>query len=295
MARESIHRPVLLNEVIASLHLENKASKDLVVLDATYGGGGHSKEILKRFPGIRLVSIDQDETTDARYHANFRNLDDVLGQEKISRVAAIIFDLGFSSDQLDPPAGGPGRGFSFQKEEALDMRMDLRGIVTAATIVNRWSEESLGSIIRGYGEERKAGRIAKAIVEARPLETTGELVRAIEKVLPRRGRINPATKTFQALRIAVNDELGALKEGLEKGWQALQPGGRIAVISFHSLEDRIVKNFFREKAKAGEGILINKKPMTAGGEELKENPRARSAKLRIIEKKVNHESSSNKT
>ncbi len=278
--RESIHRPVLLNEVIEGLSL----GRDMVVLDATYGGGGHSREILKRFPRVRLITIDQDKGTDAVHHENFRSLDAVLQKEGVQKVDCIVFDLGLSSDQLEHS----GRGFTFAKDEPLSMAMDPDADITAEIIVNRWSEESLADIIYGYGEERYARRIARAIVERRkkmPIRTTGELTKIIESVVPKKfTKINPATKTFQALRIAVNDELGALSEGLEKGWNALSKGGRMTVISFHSLEDRIVKKFFIEKTKENKAKIINKKPITASVEEIKNNPRARSAKLRILEK-----------
>ena len=275
------HRPVLLNEAIEGLDL----SEDSVVLDCTFGGGGHSKEILRRYPGTKIIAIDEDEEVTAEkgislHHENFRNLDKVLGDRKVD---AILFDLGFSSDQLE----SSGRGFSFLKDEPLLMTMNEKADLTAEVIVNNWSEESIADIIYGYSEERRARTIAKAIVRARekaPIKTTRELVAIIERVVPRNGKIHPATKTFQALRIAVNDELGALKEGLEKGFSSLKGGGRVAVISFHSLEDRIVKNFNKEKAKSGQGKLINKKPIRPNKEELKENKRARSAKLRILQK-----------
>jgi len=279
---KSIHRSVLLNETIEGLNLSEKS----VVLDATYGGGGHSQEILKRFPKIRLVTMDQDSGTEAKHHSNFRDLNRVLESENLKSVDGIIFDLGFSSDQLE----NSGRGFSFQKEEPLGMNMDPKNELTAEIVVNRWSAESLTDIIRGYGEEKNARKIAEAIVkerETREIKTTGELVKIIEKAVPRRSRIHPATKTFQAIRIAVNDELGALREGLQKGFAALGEGGRLAVISFNSLEDRIVKNFYRQKVNEGLAKYPpagGKKPITPSQEELKANIRARSAKLRIIEK-----------
>ena len=277
------HRPVLLNEVIEGLNL--KESGGQVVLDATFGGGGHSREILFRYPGTKIIAIDEDEEVTAEkgislHHENFRNLDKVLGDRKVD---AILFDLGFSSDQLE----SSGRGFSFLKDEPLLMTMNEKADLTAEVIVNNWSEENLADIIYGYGEERYARRIARAITEQRakqPIKTTGELVEVIQDAVPRKGKIHPATRTFQALRIAVNDELGALKEGLEKGFQALAPGGRLAVIAFHSLEDRIVKKFCIKKREENKAILINKKPITASNEEIKNNIRSRSAKLRIIKK-----------
>jgi 16S rRNA (cytosine1402-N4)-methyltransferase len=193
-------------------------------------------------------------------------------------------DLGFSSDQL----AEEGRGFSFLRDEPLDMRLSRTGF-TAAQILNSWDESAIELILQGFGEERWAKRIAERIVERRmvkPFATTFELVEVVRSAKPKsfRDKIHPATQTFQALRIAVNGELEALELGLTKAWSALRTDGRLAVITFHSLEDRIVKNFFRDKAKEEEGRLINKKPIVASEEEIAENPRSRSAKLRIIEK-----------
>ncbi|MEK7060324.1 MAG: 16S rRNA (cytosine(1402)-N(4))-methyltransferase RsmH, partial [Patescibacteria group bacterium] len=288
------------------------------------GGGGHSREILNKYPKIKIIALDQDKNvfndfSDKRIsfkNINFRDLDEVLDGQKVD---GIIFDLGLSSDQLE----NSGRGFSFMKNEPLLMTMKepvrnashsdaggnpLEYMLTARDIVNTWSEKSLADIIYGYGEERFSRRIAKGIVEAREknkIQTTEDLVKIIEKSIPaiykrghakgRASRIHCATKTFQALRIAVNDELGALQMGLEKGLKVLKKparnasgiadaggGGRIAVISFHSLEDRIVKRFYKEKEKEGEVILINKKPIVPKEIEIKNNPRSRSAKLRIL-------------
>ncbi len=323
--RESIHKTVLLNETIDGLNLSRSQAKnqalknpqslvlksspasEKIVLDATFGGGGHSKEILERYPNVKVVALDQDkgawEKAKSKFRGlekrisfvnkNFRDLDN-LGAELPSRSSApkfdaIIFDLGLSSDQLE----NSGRGFSFMKDEPLQMTMKENPLpedLTAMDIVNGWSEKSLADIIYGYGEERFSRRIAKGIVEARKkgkIETTGQLVKIIEENVPsayRRGRLHFATKTFQALRIAVNDELGTLQIGLEKGLEALKKGGRMAVISFHSLEDRIVKRFYKEKEKEKKVILINKKPIIGKEEEIKNNPRSRSAKLRILEK-----------
>ncbi len=286
----SIHKTVLLNEAIEGLNLD--ASK--VVIDATFGGGGHSKEICKRYGGIKIIAIDQDASALTRgselmkdcnvtfLNRNFRELE---GME----ADAILFDLGLSSDQLD----NSGRGFSFLKNEPLLMTMKENPSpedVTARDVVNTWEEKNLADIIFGYGEEKLSRKIARAIVEARgihPIETTFELVAIIEDAVGKaykRQRIHPATRTFQAIRIAVNNELGTLTAGIQKGFALLKPGGRIAVISFHSLEDRIVKKFFKAKVDAGEGVLINKKVITAGSEEIKNNSRSRSAKLRILEK-----------
>ena len=218
---------------------------------------------------------------------SFRNLDKVLEKHRIGKVDMILLDLGISSDELDVS----GRGFTFQKDEPLLMTMGdpAKHLFTAKDIVNGWEEEDIANVIFGYGEERFSRRIARAIVDYRAkkkIETTFELVEIVKSSVPafyRRGKTNPATKTFQALRIATNDELNALKEGLAKGYEHLNEGGRMAVISFHSLEDRIVKDFYKQQAKT-EANILTKRPITPGAQELAENPRSRSAKLRVIEK-----------
>jgi 16S rRNA (cytosine1402-N4)-methyltransferase len=271
-------------------------------VDGTFGGGGHSQFVSQNFPEVKIIAIDQDKGAWEKakdkftniknvvfHNNNFREIKDVLEKDGLEKVDGIILDLGLSSDQLD----ASGRGFSFMRDESLLMTMKENPSledITAKDIVNSWKEENLADIIYGYGEEQFSRRIAKGIVEARkikPIETTFELVEIINKSVPnlyKKGKINPATKTFQALRIAVNDELGSIEEGLNKGFEVLKSKRRMSVISFHSLEDRIVKRFFKEKEKNGEGILINKKPIIASEIEIKENPRSRSAKLRIIEK-----------
>lgn len=287
---ESVHKTVLLKETIDGLNLSEKS----VVVDCTFGGGGHSREVLKRFPKARVIALDQDKSVwqgnDKRiffHNKNFRELDEVLKDEKID---AIIFDLGLSSDQLE----NSGRGFSFLRDEPLLMTMKTtpgEEDLTAEEIVNTWEEKNLADIIYGYGEERWSRRIARGIVEARmkaKIQTTTELVKIISESVPavyRRGRIHFATRTFQALRIAVNDELRSLETGLAKGFDALKTGGRMSVITFHSLEDRIVKRFYKMLEKEGKAILINKKPILESEKELIKNPRGRSAKLRILEKK----------
>ncbi len=294
----TVHKPVLLNEVIEVLNLK---SGD-VVLDGTVGGGGYLKAIceLAGEDGI-VIGLDQDKSAlnkikeqsciCKRYliNENFRNLDKVLDDLKIKKVNSIVFDLGLSSDQLE----NSGRGFSFQKDESLLMsfkRELTENDLTAREIVNEWDEQNLADIIYGYGEERFAKRIAKQICKARkekPIETTYDLVEIIKLAVPNRyqhGKTHFATKTFQALRITVNDEMEALREGLKKGFERLDANGRMAVVSFHSLEDRIVKKFFRGKKDDGAAELITKKPITPGREEIQNNPRARSAKLRGIEK-----------
>jgi len=299
---KSVHRSVLLNETIEGLNLGGKANP--AVLDATFGGGGHTTEVCRLYPGVKVIGLDQDKGAFAKggdklsgfkcevklVNVNFRNLDQALTQSGVEGVDGIIFDLGLSSDQLE----NSGRGFSFIKDEPLLMTMKEDPRVedlTALDVVNTWGEENLANIIYGYGEEKFSRKIAKAIVDrrkVRKIETTLDLVSVIEGAVPggyKRGRLHFATKTFQAIRIAVNDELGALEEGLRKAFEALNNGGRISVISFHSLEDRIVKKYFRELVSKDKGITINKKPILATIEEIKMNPRSRSAKLRIFEKK----------
>jgi 16S rRNA (cytosine1402-N4)-methyltransferase len=314
---ESVHKTVLLNETIAGLNLNAQS----VVVDCTFGGGGHSAEICKRYPGIKIIALDADKSTFKKAERKFKNLNcditfvntnfsNLNNLKNFSAFAlggkggqgthgasnfldcsidGIIFDLGLSSDQLE----SSGRGFSFTKDEPLQMTMKENPRpedLTASDIVNTWSEKSLADIIYGYGEERFSRRIARGIADARQkakIKTTFDLVKIISDAVPgvyRRGRLHFATRTFQALRIAVNDELRVLQTGLEKGFNALKIGGRMSVISFHSLEDRITKKFYKEREKEGLAKLINKKPIIAGKEELKTNPRARSAKLRILEK-----------
>ncbi len=295
-----VHRTVLLREAVEALQLRH----DDIVVDATLGGGGHASAILTHlWREGTLVGFDIDTTAIERVRRqltslasdatvvlindNFKHLADALPANGITHITKALFDLGWSSYQLDS-----GRGFSFLRDEPLQMNYASSGqhVLTAAQIVNEWQESSLADVIYGFGEERYARRIAKAIVEARarkPIRTTFELVAIIRSAVPKsyqRGRIHPATRTFQALRIAVNDELGALKDGLAAAWKLLKPGGRIAVISFHSLEDRIVKHTFAQWEKTNTGVRINKKPITPSSEEINDNPRARSAKLRVIEK-----------
>lgn len=295
-----MHKSVLLQEVIDNLSFE----KNEVFLDCTIGAGGHMESAFKKEPSIRIVGIDLDTdaidraekrlgTLGAKFELfenNFRNLDQVLVSANIKCVNKILFDFGLSSHQIDES----GRGFAFKTDEPLAMTMSKdpkKSLFTAYNIVNEWDEENIADIIFAYGEERYARRIAKAIVTERelgPIETTFELAEIVASAMPRlahRKKINPATKTFQALRIAVNDELRSIEEGISKAFDHTCPNGRIAVISFHSLEDRIVKRFFKEKEKDGLGRSITKRPITPGDKELVENPRSRSAKLRIFIKK----------
>lgn len=297
-----MHIPVLLHEAVEGLN----ARRGKVAVDATLGAGGHARLICERLGnGGRLLAIDADRTSLLRAAAfareggcevipmlgNFRDLTALLQEAGISKIDAILFDLGVRSNQLEDS----GRGFSFKKPEPLIMTFAADAgpeTLTACDVVNDWSEEHLADIFRGFGEERHAAKIARAIVlrrEERPIETSTELGDIIVEAVPpayRRGKIHPATRAFQAIRIAVNDELGALRAGLAAAWNALSLEGRMAVISFHSLEDRIVKNFMRDKARAGEAWLLTKKPIVPSEVEAAANPRARSAKLRIVEKRA---------
>lgn len=292
--RNTVHETVLKKETIDYLQLKDGE----ILLDATLNAGGHSLEAIKRAK-VKIVGIDADSDAIARARknlpksaklivSNFRNLDQALVKNEIPKINKVIFDLGISSDQLEKS----DRGFSFKKDEPLIMTMQSGGEIslTAEDVVNNWGEESLVSIIKGFGEDKFARRIAKKIVEERakkPITKTLHLAEVIKSAYPKglqRGKINPATKTFQAIRIAVNDELGALSEGLEKAWDFLEKGGRMAVISFHSLEDRIVKHFMKSKAELRVGKILTKKPVVPSIEEVKVNKRSRSAKLRVIEK-----------
>jgi 16S rRNA (cytosine1402-N4)-methyltransferase len=311
---------ILLNRVrfreASSAGLEKVAkhevSKEFIYLDGTLGGAGHALAMAEALKGkLTIIGLDRDPQAIERAKEtlkdkaeivileteDFRNLDKVLATHKITKVDRILFDLGLSSDEIEKS----GLGFSFKKNEPLLMTFGDPATYpfTACDIVNGWKEEDIANVIYAYGEERYARRIAKSIVvhrEKKAIETSSQLAEIVRSSVPssyRHGKIHPATRTFQALRIAVNDELAALREGLAKAWNALGGKGRLAVISFHSLEDRIVKEFFKEKAKMKvgkltEGIIINKRPITASIQEISENPRSRSAKLRIIEKVYNY-------
>jgi 16S rRNA (cytosine1402-N4)-methyltransferase len=298
--KNMLHIPVLLHEVIKGLSFEDGD----VLLDCTLGSGGHILGAFETGKKIQAIGIDLDEEALTRsedrlkkygkdvtlVNESFRNLDKVLDDAEVSCVNKVLFDLGVSSHQIDES----GRGFTIKLDEPLVMTLSKNpdeDSITAYDVVNDWDEENLADVIYGYGEEPFSRKIAKAIVEAReikPIETTGELVEIITNALPSWVRIkkgHPATKTFQAIRIAVNDELGALKEGLAKAFDRTCSGGRIGVITFHSLEDRIVKRFFREKEDTGFGENLFKKPLPPSDKEIKENPRSRSSKLRIFIKK----------
>lgn len=293
---EAGHRSVLLQEAVESLALR----ADDVVVDGTLGGAGHARAIAERLSskGV-LVGVDADKDAIARaqialaeaaptvvlVNGNFRKLDALLRDNGIEFVDKVLLDLGWSSFQLTA-----GRGFSFLSDEPLSMAYAQEQKLTAETIVNDWAESSIADILFGWGEERYSRRIAERIVKERAgkrIETARELADIIKAAVPsayRFGRLHPATKSFQALRIAVNDELGALEQGLEAAWSVLRPEGRFAVITFHSIEDRIVKRRFASWAQEKQGELVTRKPIAPSEEELAVNPRARSAKLRVIKK-----------
>ncbi len=307
---EFSHKPVLLQECIDGLNIDPTGT----YVDATLGRAGHSREIARRLTTGRLICIDRDQAAlDAApgrleglmdrvtlVHGNFGDLADILDKLKLDKLS-VLADLGVSSPQLDDAS----RGFSYMADAPLDMRMDQSEALTARTVVNEWPQEEIRRILFQFGEERYAPAIAAAIVRARekaPIETTLELVDIIRSAMPAhalREKQHPAKRSFQAIRIAVNDELSAADKLIQAAVPALAPGGRLAIISFHSLEDRIVKNAFAAFAKGctcppdfpvcvcGKKPvirLVNKKPIVSGEEELNENARARSAKLRVAEK-----------
>ncbi|MBD2304223.1 16S rRNA (cytosine(1402)-N(4))-methyltransferase RsmH [Chroococcidiopsis sp. FACHB-1243] len=276
------HVPVLSRELIAGLAVRAGGH----YLDATVGGGGHSRLILQAAPDVKLTALDRDAAAIAAAQSQLAEFGDRVQflrsnfatyTPQTATFDGIIADLGVSSYQFDTAA----RGFSFRHDAPLDMRMDDRQSLTAAAAINTWDEKKLADIFFHYGEERFSRRIARRIVEKRPFHTTTELAAAIASAVPgayRHGRIHPATRVFQALRIAINDELTSLEHFLQLAPTWLKPGGSLIVISFHSLEDRIVKNAFR----ASELLqIITKKPLIAQTDELAQNPRSRSAKLRI--------------
>ena len=305
------HKPVLLHECLGALAIK----PDGIYVDGTLGRAGHSLEIVRRLTTGRLIALDRDETAIEAanrrlgdyldkvtlVHSNFSALDAVLHELGVHGVDGMLFDLGVSSPQLDEAQ----RGFSYKQDAPLDMRMDESAALTAREVVNTYSYEELRRILFEYGEERYAPAIAKAIVKRRqesPIETTGQLVDIIRAAMPPaalREKQHPAKRTFQAIRIAVNDELGELPPMLQAASQLLAPGGRLAVISFHSLEDRIIKKTLQELStgctcppnfpvcvcgKKPKMKLVTRKPIVAGTAELVYNPRARSAKLRVAEK-----------
>jgi len=296
-----MHVPVLLQEVLT--YLDCRPGKTIV--DATVGTAGHSQAILERItPGGKLIAIDRDKETIevARQrlkhfseavvfcHGNFSDIDTHLARLNISGVDGMLFDFGISSFQLKDPS----RGLSFQDTGPLDMRLDRTQKLTAGDIVNTWGQEEIAEIIKEFGEERWCKRIASAIVRARqqhPVETTEELEEVVFRAVParfRHYRIHPATRTFQAIRIAVNSELEAIEQVLRKSIGLLHPGARICAISFHSLEDRIVKHAFRDSARQGLLKVLTRKPVEPSDDEIQKNPSSRSSKLRAAER-VYHE------
>ena len=288
------HIPVLLDEIIKYLDCMGKK----VIVDCTIGEGGHAEKILENLgsSGILLgIDQDQDALVAARKRLasfgervvliwdNFTNLEKILREKEIEKVDGILFDLGISSLQLNKRE----RGFSFLKEGPLDMRMNRAQEINALELINKTSYKELQNIIYELGEKRWARRIARAIVRERgkgPVTTTTQLSRIIERAVPYRGRIHPATRAFQALRIKVNRELENLKEILPQAVDSLRKGGRICIVSYHSLEDRIVKNSFKEFARQGRIEILTKKPIISQEEEIRMNPRSRSAKLRVGER-----------
>ena len=294
-----MHIPVLTEKILE--YFDPKANQNFI--DCTVGGGGHTFAILeKNGPKGKVLALDWDNQAIERLkeeirknidyrnriileHANFAHLQDIVQKHKSKPVHGILFDLGFSSDHLQKS----GRGFSFQKSEPLDMRYSLDNQVTAEKLIQYQSRSELERILKEYGEEEFAREIASEIVSQRTtkrIHKTTQLVEIIEAITPKwyqRKKIHPATKTFQAFRIAVNDELNNIRQGLAQAIQLLEPEGVIEVISFHSLEDRIVKNFFNSESNLH---VMTKKPIGASANEIKNNPRARSAKLRIAVKKA---------
>lgn len=295
-----IHKPVLLKETIEIL----SPMPGEFFIDGTFGAGGHSEAILEKIgPGGKLLGIDWDAVAIKRFkieklkdwgknlilvQGNYVNIPEILKEINKAdpsiplRVNGLIIDLGLSSNQLE----NSGKGFSFMKDEILDMRFDSEGGArTAGEIINSLSEKELADIFWKYGEERNSRKIVRGIIEKRRksrIKTTFELAEVVENAVSRRGKIHPATKVFQALRIYVNDELGNLERLLENLGGILKPQGRAAIISFHSLEDRLVKNYFRDMAKSGRAEILTKKPIVPSQEEIKNNQRSRSAKLRGI-------------
>ena len=302
------HQPVLLTETLQSLLLQ----EGRVYVDGTTGEGGHSQAILRADLQVKAVlGIDWDSRSLERAQSrlagfgsrflpapgNYADMAELAEERGINQVDGILLDLGFSSRQVE----SPGYGLSFQMDEPLDMRYDPNGDLTAEEIVNTYDERELGALIRRYGEEPRGMSIARALIKERPVETTGQLASIVGKVLGRRPgqRVNPATKTFQALRIAVNDELTNVERGLEAAVGLLAGGGRLVVISYHSLEDRIVKSFFNREAatcvcppdlpvcvchQTPRIKIINRRVIKPSEEEVRSNPRSRSAKLRIVQR-----------
>lgn len=299
----TVHTPVLLHEVVQAL----APTRDSIVFDGTLGGGGHAQALGDCLgPESVYIGIDADEEALDRtcstltmpgkllcVHDAHRHIGDILRREGYKKVDRILLDLGYSSDQLERG----DRGFSFLRDEPLTMTFKAtpsESDITAEVIVNEWDESTIADILYGYGEEKKSRRIARAIVAARsesPIKTSHELAELVLRTIGKTGKTHPATRTFQALRIAVNDELASLRETLEQVPQVLAEDGRIAVISFHSLEDRIVKHCMRDWSGRGIGTVIKPFPTVPTDEEQHDNPRARSAKLRTFHYSTPHEDS----
>lgn len=292
-----MHLPVLLKEVIYYLNPQPNEN----FIDATFGEGGHSLEILERNkPQGKVLGIEIDKEIYEKNKEKFKdfkrlilvndsytNLKEIVRNYQFNEIKGVLFDLGMCSYHLE----NSNRGFTFKKDEPLDMRFDLTQDFKAKDILNYYPEKEIERILREYGEEKFSKRIAKAIVETRKkekFETTFQLVELLKRVLPQNYdnyRQPIPTRTFQALRIAVNNELENIKKGIKEAFEVIEPGGKIVVISFHSLEDRIVKNYFKELKNQKRGEILTKKPITPTKEEISLNPKARSAKLRAIEKK----------
>jgi len=287
------HVPVLTREVIEGLQVEAGGS----YIDCNVGEGGHSRAILEASsPGGRLLGIDLDpqalETAEENLRAfrdlivltndNFSNLSRIAKEQELDSVDGILFDLGLSSLQLE----GESRGFSFRADEPLDMRFDPRQEVTAWEIINHYSEKDITRIISTYGEERRADRIAREILENRPIDTSLQFAQVVSRAIRRPwGRTHPATRTFQAIRVEVNRELETLEIALKQAIPLLKRGGRLVIICYHSLEDRLVKNFFRQESREVKSIrLINKKIISPSHEEVRTNHRSRSARMRVAER-----------
>lgn len=302
------HVPVMMKEAIEMLNLKD----GMTIVDATLGGGGYTKEIFQKImPSGKLISFDRDAEAVENFkknnseiadkiilvHSNYADLKKVLAENGIDKVDGIVADLGLSSDQIE----NVDRGFSFQNESDLDMRMDKNQNLSAFSFVNKAEEKFLADVIFSYGDEKKSRQIAKKIVENRPIQSTTQLASIVKKVVPTnwKNKIHPATKTFQAIRIFVNNEFESLKVFLTEGISLLKNGGRMVVVSFHSGEDRIVKNCFRTNARGcicpddlpicqcnhkAVVKILTKKPVHPSEEEIKNNPRSRSACLRAIEK-----------
>ena len=285
----AVHVPVLLQQAL--LFLSPKANQNFI--DATAGEGGYSKEILKHnSPRGKVIAIDWNSEVISELKknirsdrliavsGNFKDIDSLAEKSGVKEIHGVVFDLGLSRFLLEKS----GRGFSFRKDEPLKMSFDKESEKTAEEIINRYSVKDLEKLFHDYGQERFSKRIAEAIVRARPIHSSLELAKIIAKAVPQRFKIHPATRIFQALRIAVNDELFNLEQALPKAVKLIARGGRVVVVSYHSLEDKIVKNIFKEEARMRKVKILTKKPVEPEENEIKANPSSRSARLRVVEK-----------